>query len=211
MMTVRKVAVLPRKNEWCIIEFADSDVTIECPTDLVLMYKVQQGKIFLHDEYAVFLSAVHRALAKQALLSYVHFKPRTEFQIKRHLREKNHSDESIHAAINYAREFALVDDAAYAAMFARDYARRTKAAPTRIAQELRKRGITATVIANVMQEVELPDSHCAALECAQKALRKNKHKQPDKRRQAVISYLQRQGYTYSTVKDIIQRLQDEFQ
>jgi regulatory protein len=86
--------------------------------------------------------------------------------------------------------------------------KRKPAGESRLRQELMKRGVSKHDIADAFAEAFPPETSRetaieSALEAAQKKMRSLERKDPEKRKQALVGYLQRQGFSWDVIKKVL--------
>lgn len=142
--------------------------------------------------------------AKQVAYNYATYKPRTKKQIIQKLKEKGFCSDDIAKSLVFLKEFKLYDDYHYAEMFVKDYLEKKPSGKQRIALELAKRGVPRNIIDDVLYS-HFPDNDTLALAriATDKKLRSVSYKSQEKQRNSLVSYLQRQGFSWDIIKKII--------
>ncbi|MBS1537095.1 MAG: regulatory protein RecX [Bacteroidetes bacterium] len=199
--------ILKRRRKPLCIVFVGDEIGLECSMDLVLEFKLGRG-VILTDELKNTILARQRIVdAKQRALAFATYKPRTEVQVRRKLQEIGFSPWEQDQAIQFLKEFKYLDDAEFARMFVGDFLLRKPSSASRIKMELRRRGISE-VLAQEAIECHFPKDTTTelALKAAEKKLRSVKHKPFEKQKTALIGYLQRQGFSWEIIKNILSEL-----
>ncbi len=207
MESNRKITsvVYKKRMKKCIITFSDGEELI-CFRDLVLKYNLSKGRLVGQAMAEKIIEEQRIYEVKQAAHNYASYKPRTRFQVIKKLKEKGFSDKEIAPAMKFLREFDLLDDEKYAKNFISDFLARKPAGKARVRIELLKRGVGKDIIENALTEY-FPDEYAydMALAAIEKKMRTLINRPPDKQKSSVISFLQRQGFSW----DIIRRATDE--
>ncbi len=196
--------IVQRRTSRCSI-FVNGEFYLGCSIDIATTHGLRKGQE-LTDELAQKLQAENRHYdIKQKALNFATYKPRTTGQVRQALQKKGFSPQEIDYAIDFLIEFGYIDDLRFAQMFVREYSERKKAAVSRLRIELTKRFIPKHIIEDVLQEFA-PTIHTAQLciQAAEKKLRALQSRTPEKRKSALISYLQRQGFTWQDIKQTLQ-------
>ncbi len=142
--------------------------------------------------------------AKQAAYNFVSYKPRTKKQITDKLKEKGFGEEAIASSLDFLSEFSLYDDRRFAKMFIKDFLQKKPSGKPRLIQELFKRGVPGSIIEEIIESfLPVKDNLSLARLVTEKKLRTTAYKSIEKQRSSLISYLQRQGFDWDTIKAIL--------
>ncbi|MFI5233528.1 MAG: regulatory protein RecX [Gemmatimonadales bacterium] len=135
--------------------------------------------------------------------------PRAAKDLGRWLAQRDHSADDITAALARLTERGLLNDAAYAAMFARSRFTTYRMSRRRIAAELAKRGVERAIadaaIAEVMDD-EAIDERAMVNAAAEKKIRSLAALEPDVQRRRLYGFLARKGYPSDLVRDAVAKL-----
>ena len=201
--TIIKVEYVKKGGSVCRLSF-DNAESFECSTDLVLKYGLAKGTRISANEYEKVLSSQRIIDVKQSAYSFASYKPRTEFEVRRRLKQKKYSDIEIGAAINFLYEFNLLNDKTFAEKFIDEKLRLKKYSSLKMIDELRKRGVNKAIAeekvsARYNDELEFE----LAKETAEKKLRTVMNKPEEKRKQAIINFLRQKRFNWEIIKRII--------
>lgn len=156
----------------------------------------EQAETFLRDANA------RRAFNKAAgLLSY---QDRTRKQLIDRLKE-DYGEDAAEAAADRLEELRLIDDDRYAEAYAAELLRRKKMAPSRIVQELQRRGIDRETAAFTVQALDF-DAQTCIIELLQTKYRGKYADEKGLRR--TVAALQRLGYSYSDIRSALRTLEE---
>ncbi|MBI3258595.1 MAG: regulatory protein RecX [Ignavibacteriae bacterium] len=198
--------ILKRRRRPLCIVFAGDDIALECAMDLVLEFKLGKGVILTEQLKNTVLARQRIIDAKQRAVAFATYKPRTEAQVRLKLQGVGFSVQEQNLAIQYLKEFDYLNDAEYTRMFVKDFLLRKPSSASRVKMELRKRGIAELQAQDAIDQFfPKDDTSVLALKAAQKKLRSVTHKPIDKQKTALIGYLQRQGFSWDIIKDILSR------
>ena len=135
--------------------------------------------------------------------------PRATKDLGRWLAQREHSPDDISAALERLTERGLLNDAAYATMFARSRLTTHHMSRRRIAAELAKRGVDRAVadaaIAEVMED-EAIDERAMVSAAAAKKMRSLAQLGPDVQRRRLYGFLARKGYPADLVRSVVATL-----
>jgi regulatory protein len=147
----------------------------------------------------------------QAVDSAAHFlgfRPRSTSEVRRNLTDKEHAPEVIDAAIDRLTNLGYLDDLAFAHYWVQNRSEFKPLSHRALRQELRQKGVANAVIDDVLSDV---DESELAYKAALSQTRKLRHLSPKEFHTKMAGFLQRRGFSYSIVRDVIARLQDEFE
>lgn len=202
--------ILKRRRKPLCIVFSDDDIVLECSMDLVLEFKLGRGVLLTEELKKTILARQHIINVKQRAVAFASYKPRTEFQVRRKLQEVGASIQEQDIAIQYLKEFDYLNDTEYARMFVKDFLLRKPSSASRVKMELRKRGIPELEAQEAIEQFfPKDDTTELALKAAEKKLRSVHHKPIEKQKTALIGYLQRQGFSWDIIKDILRKIVGE--
>lgn len=110
---------------------------------------------------------------------------------------RKYSQETAEAVAHKAAELGLIDDEAFAEMYARELIERKKYGISRVKNELRLKGISSHIIESVIFSLDFDSKESIINLVERKYARKLSD---EKGRRQVIAALQRLGYSYSDIR-----------
>ena len=135
--------------------------------------------------------------------------PKATKDLGRWLAQRDHTPEDISATLVRLTERGLLNDAAYAAMFARSRLTTHHMSRRRIGAELAKRGVERAIadaaIAEVMDD-EAIDERAMVTAAAAKKLRSLAKLERDVQRRRLYGFLARKGYPADLVREVVASL-----
>jgi regulatory protein len=145
-------------------------------------------------------------------LNYLSFRPRSEKEVtdyltkkikdkKLNLKSESDGDEIISKIIKKLKEYKFIDDTAFAKFWI-EQRLKSKHKPIRAVEfELKQKGIHKEIINELLSEIESKDSDLNnAKLLADRKMDYYRNLPPDKRREKVLSFLMRKGFSYDTAK-----------
>jgi regulatory protein len=142
-------------------------------------------------------------------LNYLSYRPRSEIEVIDYLKKKsanapNLTDETISKIIKKLKEYKFIDDSAFAKFWI-EQRLKSKHKPIRVVEyELKQKGIDNELINELLSEIDKKDSDFEnAKLLADRKMDFYRSLPEDKRREKVMSYLLRKGFSYETVKKVI--------
>jgi len=171
------------------------------------------GKALNDEEYARIARAEGVDKALQAALRFLEARPRSAAEIRERLRRKEFDPTAITAALDRLGELGLVDDAAFARFWVENRQICQPRGAGALRDELRRKGIDRVVADSVLNDDRLVgDEAEQAWTLARAALRKYAgvaDRATFMRRMG--GYLQRRGFSFDTIRPIMDQLWCEIQ
>lgn len=144
--------------------------------------------------------------AAQAFERAVRFlapRPRSSAEIRRHLQEKQYDPPTIDGVIDRLQALNYLDDRQFARYWVTNRNEFNPKGSQALRFELRQKGIDNTIIDETLAELDLYD---LAYRAAQKKVRSLRGKDTRTARQTLGAFLQRRGFTYETVRRVLDEL-----
>lgn len=197
------------KSSICNVEL-DSGERFNFSLELAIKYKIKKGKKVTKQLLQKIISEQRIISAKQIALNFVSYKPRTEYQVTVKLRKEKFTNEEINAAVQFLQEFGYLNDFHYAQRYVLYAKAQKKLSKRKIEIDLAKRGISKDIISNVIGETISEDEE---LDNAMKAARKKYEtllvRNVQQSEQKLINYLLNKGFTFETIKKVVEKLKKD--
>jgi regulatory protein len=193
--------------------FLDGEFAFGVHEDLVVKHGLRVGRSLTPEEQQEIEREDQYVRAKQRALDYLAHKPRTEEEVRRKLRRQDVPDLVVEDVVDRLYELDYLDDEAYARDYVRNRFASKKYGPVRIRRELVKRGIDRHTAEEAVDDLFVEkDVQAAARTHAEKRwARLTDEDDPRRRKQKVYRYLQRRGFTSSTITPLLDELEREEQ
>jgi regulatory protein len=203
-----KRIVAKKRSSNCYVHFDDFDV-YEISTDLVLKYSLAKDVTIPDEAWEQIRQQQDIINAKQAAYNYAAYKPRTEFQVRKRLKERGYEDNLVWEAIEFIKKFDLLDDELFASSFAKDYLKRKPSGERKLKQELLQRGVGKDLAEKAAHAAYVgEDPYEKAKLAAEKKLRGISYKPADKQRNAIINKLKALGFEWDIIKRVVDELME---
>lgn len=142
--------------------------------------------------------------AKKVAFRYLSYKPRTEKEVIKKLREKMISTSSINTVMNFLKELNYINDEEYSKRFLESTLRLKPSGKRNISLKLRKKGISREITDKILKEEYKPDNETSkAIDVYRKYLKKLKAKSSEEKKQKCFRYLISKGFDYETVREVM--------
>lgn len=138
--------------------------------------------------------------AKQSAIRYIGYRPRSIREVSDHLRQKGFVDTAVDQACERLQEVGLLDDTAFAHYWVEQRETFKPRSQMALRQELQQKGVSREIIESVLTEV---DETGAARQAAHKQSSRWQNLPEDEFKLKLSSYLQRRGFSYDLIKQIV--------
>lgn len=190
------------KNRWNV--YVDGAFVCGLYEDTIVKYGVKKDdriserlfeEIKYYDEYLY---------AKKIALDYLSYRERSSDEIRKKLRSKSVSQDTIEKVLEHLRVLGLVDDEVFALKLIRDRINRRPAGKRLIRQKLFEKGVSKEIGEKTIGKVFLEvDEKEIALKSFTKYYPKIKPKDIVQQKRKVFEYLARRGFGYEVINEII--------
>ena len=161
----------------------------------------------ISDEKITLLQAEDtREVAYQRAIKLLHYRPRTEAEVRQTLRSHDVDETVIDEVIERLKSSGLIDDARFAQLWVENRAEMRPRSHRALAYELNKRGIQSQEIAQALEAV---DDEEMAYQAACKQARKLKDLEWKVFRHKLYGFLSLRGFNYEISSQIIPRVWEE--
>lgn len=189
--------------------YLDGEFALGVHEDVVVEHGLRVGQTLTPEDWKELESDDQYVRAKQAALNYLAYKPRTEQEVRRKLRQRDAPPFVIDDVIARLYELEYLDDEAYAHDYAHNRFSSKKYGPIRIRRELEKRGVDRHLAEAAVDDLFAEkDAAAAAWEHAEDRWpRLEGEEDPRRRKQKMYRYLRRRGFTSGTIRPILDELE----
>ncbi len=150
------------------------------------------------------VDAVNRAVDKAA--RFLSYRPRSTAEVRKNLSKKDIPEAVVEAAIARMESLGYLNDEAFARYWLENRTTFKPRGPMALRHELRQKGVAASIIDTVLEDL---DSSAAAYQAAEKRIRRLRGLSHRDFRNKLGGFLQRRGFTYATSNDVITQLTSE--
>lgn len=189
--------------------FIEGEFAFGVHQNLVIKHRLHAGRVLTPEEQQAIVEADRVAKAKVRALDYLAYKPRTEFEVRRKLQQKDYDAPVIEQVVAYLHDRGYLDDVQYAEEYVQRRFSNKGYGPVRLQEELRRRGIDRALAERAIDDLFAEENELAA---AREAAEKNRSRlareeDPRKRRDKLYRYLRRRGYTYDAIRQVIDEVE----
>lgn len=146
-------------------------------------------------------------MAHERALNLLSYRPRSTDEVRRKLQESNKfSENAVEKALEKLERAGLLDDEAFARYWVENRERFSPRSARALRHELRQKGVSDRVVEDVVTSLDEED---AAYRAAQAKLSRYANAEEDEFRKKLGGYLSRRGFSYGTVRDVLDRIWNE--
>lgn len=202
MPEVTALARAKRRSGWTQVELDGTPLCL-LPDEEVYRLRIEVGADLGEDELEAVRSSANRAEAMRVGLRYLTVRPRSRLEIERRLRRDRLGPAAIAHAMERLEALGYLDDAAFAAAFARDRIRLRPCGVRRLRSDLRSRGVleedAERGIREAMAEEEVTEGVLLDRVAAKRTARL-RDTDPARARRRLFDYLARRGFAPGDIR-----------
>lgn len=169
--------------------------------------KLRKGQALTDEEIATLTEddAIHKAVERG--IDFLSYRPRSVDEVRRNLVQKEIPESIVSVAIERLQTLGYLDDEAFARFWIENRDTFKPMSPMALRYELRQKGVSDDVLNHLIDD--LLDVQDSAYRAAQKPIQRYRGKTRQEFKQKLGGMLQRRGFNYGVITDVIQRLYEE--
>ncbi len=141
-----------------------------------------------------------------AAYRYLSYRPRSEFELKAHLRGRGFNDSSIQDALLRLKEQGLLDDLAFAQFWKENRESFSPRSQMMLQRELRQKGVASHIVTEVAEGI---DEEASAYRAAQRKVKKLASADYDSFCRRLGAFLKQRGFNYEVARHTVNQLWHE--
>lgn len=174
---------------------------------LIEALKLHKGQTLTDEEIDRLKALDEVEVAHERALNLLSYRPRSTDEVRRKLQESNKfSENAVEKALEKLERAGLLDDEAFARYWVENRERFSPRSARALRHELRQKGVSDRVVEDVVTSLDEED---AAYRAAQAKLSRYANAEEDEFRKKLGGYLSRRGFSYGTVRDVLDRIWNE--
>jgi len=188
--------------------FVDGKFAFGVHQDVIVKHRLQIGQTLSPKKRQTVLNDEETVQAKQTALDYLAYKPRTETEVRRKLRESDTPPPVVEDVIARMYDLGYLDDEEYAEDYAHNRFSNKGYGPIRIRRELVKRGVDRGLADRAVDDLfaEVDPSEPARKHAEKYWPRIADEDDPRRQKRKLHDYLRRRGFSADTIYPLL----DEF-
>lgn len=205
-MKITKIETQRRRQDRVNI-YIDDKFAFGLTDTLRYKYDLSTGKEINQEFIDNVLNAEEQNKVIDYTLKFLSYRERSEKEVYERLKLRGYDKEKIENAINYCLDKDYINDERFAKAFIKDKININKFGSQRIKQELRIKGISREIIDKVLQP-DYDEELDLAMKLANKKISSYKNDARDAQYRKLGSYLQRRGFTFDIVREVLDNILD---
>ncbi|MFC7441529.1 RecX family transcriptional regulator [Laceyella putida] len=188
--------------------FVDGNEVCSVHEDVLVKFHLHKGMELEQAQWEELLQAEEYNKVKQAVMRYLSYKPRTVYEVRQYLKQKEYDPALGEQAIEEMEAQGFLDDRQYAKSWVAERHRHKGYGALRLRQELTKKGVASSYIDEALIEMDEEEQRQVAMEIAERRyLRICGEPWPTIERR-LGQYLLRQGYSMSLVYTVLREFRE---
>ena len=183
--------------------FLDGEYAFSMAVDEILEHGIAVGQEITAEQMSLLSESLELRRARDAMLRLLSSRPRSEGELRTRLRQKKFEEAVIDAAVADLRRLGYVDDRQFAGAWVQGRLAGRGAGRTRLAQELRARGVDRQIVDESLAGISEETEAYRALDKAQRRQQRLRDEEPEAQRRKLASFLQRRGFSYETIDQVL--------
>lgn len=176
--------------------------------EIVVDLGLKVGQQVDGEKLAEVLQAEEIRRAREAALTLLEYRARTQKELEQRLAQKGYSEETIAKVIEQLKNIDLVNDERFTADWVANRITNRPAGKSRMNWELRRKGIAPEIIEEALEQVDEDKEFEMALDLAERKLGGKTIEGPESKRK-MAGFLQRRGFHWEIVSRVLNRLAPE--
>ncbi|MDA8352735.1 MAG: RecX family transcriptional regulator [Firmicutes bacterium] len=171
--------------------------------DVLVRFRLSKGMEVDAAEIESILAEEERNKVYQAALRHLSYRPRTVFELKRHLLDKGYESAYVDAVTEELKEKRYLDDRRFAQAWVEERRRRKGYGSLKLKHELEQKGVSSETVEEVLSQLEDEKERELARMVAEKRYRRLVGQPWPKVERRLGQYLFRQGFNPSLVYELL--------
>jgi regulatory protein len=196
-------SIEPQKRKGRFNVFLDGEFAFGADKETIYDFGLRKNDDLTEEKIKEITEYNELNFGKKIAYSFLNYKPRTEKEIRKKLKEKKISDSSTDKVITILKDLKYLDDSKYAKQYLEEKLANNPKGKRVIAMKLAEKGINKEVIKSVIESEYNEDTETKkAKELLIKYLKKVRAKSDLDKRQKCYRYLLSRGFDYEIVKKV---------
>lgn len=184
-----------------ILIYADEKYFASIPDEVFIKQGFRVGGYIDEKILSVTLTDINDYKAKERALNLLSFRAHSKKELEQKLKRKSFNEVSAKIAVEKMSELGLLNDFEFAKSLANELIFRKFYSGSRVKYELSKKGIDKNIVDDILEEMDF-DEYEIAKKFVQKKCR-NILNLDEKIKKRLISSLQRLGYSWDVIKNVV--------
>ena len=207
MGKITKIEV-QKRNKDRVNVYIDNDYAFSAYSELVYKENLRVNSEVNEDKLLRIAEKENLSKCKETALRIIERSYKTESEMINKLAEKGYDSKSIEIVISFLKEYNFINDKSYTKMYIKD--RISNQGKQKIKYSLIRKGISAEIIDEFINDIEFDNEKTVAIEMAKKKYKLISKTEKDKFKlwNKLCRYLVGRGYNYSISKEVVNEVLD---
>ena len=207
MGKITKIEV-QKRNKDRVNVYIDNDYAFSAYSELVYKENLRVNSEVNEDKLLRIAEKENLSKCKETALRIIERSYKTESEMINKLAEKGYDSKSIEIVISFLKEYNFINDKSYNKMYIKD--RISNQGKQKIKYSLIRKGISAEIIDEFINDIEFDNEKAVAIEMAKKKYKLISKTEKDKFKlwNKLCRYLVGRGYNYSISKEVVNEVLD---
>jgi regulatory protein len=203
-MRITGIEEQKKNNKRCSI-YIDGEYYCSVDKEILEELNFHVGMDLNPDEFNQKMETIDYKSALRTALYMLMRSSKTENELRKRLKEKQHSEKAINAVLEYLKEIGYVNDESYAESYIKNAKETAGTSKRSLYYKLTGKGVDIEVIQQKLEEAEI-DDFASAMKAAEK---KAEGLKGDKRQKSakLLNFLYRKGYGMEVCRKVIEELE----
>ena len=170
-------------------------------------YHIQKDKELPQEIYEELVGQVLTKRAKLRAMHLLEKMDRTSAELKKKLEQSGYPTKAVEEALEYVESFHYIDDVRYAARYIEF--QKSKKGKARLKMELLQKGISAEIVARVLEEAEEQMDAKETIRRMLQSKRKGEGPLEEKEKQRLYGFFMRKGFSSSEILSVFREISDK--
>ncbi|RAV03596.1 RecX family transcriptional regulator [Paenibacillus sp. YN15] len=188
--------------------FIDGVYAFSVHEDIMIRHRLLKGEAVDAASIAGIVMDDERHQAYLEAIRYIGRRPRSQQEVRLHLKEKEYEPERINEVVERLSGEGYLNDEAFAKLWTENRIRSQKKGRKWVEMELSQKGVDDADISSALGSIDPEEEYAAALDSAVKKWRLTGG-EPFERKQKAMTYLLRRGYSHELVKRVVREVSDQ--
>jgi len=183
--------------------FLDNDERISITDDIIFKFDLSKGKELSEDELIELKSAADKAFTREKALELLSLREHGSGELRTKLLQKGYEKANIAEVIEYLKAKNYLNDERFAELFSQELIQRKQLGPMKVKEKLYQRGISSSVIKNVLMNYNREKQLENCQYHFQKKFKSNTSFRTKEEKAKAIRFLQGKGFGWDVINSII--------
>ena len=189
--------------------FVDGKFVVGVDENVVADLGLRVGQQFSEEELTAVVREELLSKAKERALNLLSYRSRSRTELARRLGRAGYDEDIVEETLSRLENAGLVDDAQFSQGWVNSRVSVKGLGKARVRWELRQKGVASEVVEEALSSVEPEEERELAADAARRRWEKDNDPDLRAKRRRVASFLQRQGFDWQTVSEVLENLSRE--